>query len=160
MADEKTWLTKEAYDRLHAELKHLETEGRDEIAKRIEEARDEGDLKENSGYHAAKDEQGKIDARIRELTELLRHAEVGEPVKAHGIVELGTVVTAEIAGTPQKFLFGSREISGDTDLKVYSAQSPLGEAINGVKEGQTVSYEAPNGKSVKVKVVKVENYDA
>ena len=92
------WLTQEAHDRLTAELEHLSTTGRTEIAKRIEAAREEGDLKENGGYHAAKDEQGKIEARIRTLTELLRTAVVGVPPTAHGVVEPGTVVTATILG--------------------------------------------------------------
>jgi hypothetical protein len=72
-----TWLTQEAYDRLSAELGELSGHGRTEIAKKIEQAREEGDLRENGGYHAAKEEQGKIEARIRQLTQLLRSAEVG-----------------------------------------------------------------------------------
>ena len=93
-----TWLTQESYDRLSAELEELSGPARVDIAKKIEAAREEGDLKENGGYHAAKDEQGKIEARIRQLTELLRTATVGEPPESHGVVELGTVVTAKIAG--------------------------------------------------------------
>ena len=93
----ESWLSQEAYDRLQGELEHLQGPVRAEIAKRIEEARDEGDLKENGGYHAAKDEQGKIEARIRQLTELLKHATVGE-ADFDGTVEPGTVVTAVIAG--------------------------------------------------------------
>lgn len=153
------WLTQEAHDRLSAELNHLSTEGRNEIAKRIEAARDEGDLKENGGYHAAKDEQGKIEARIRTLTELLRHATVGEAPAAHGVVEPGTVVTATIFGDDERFLLGSREIVGDdSDIDVYSEQSPLGQAIVGHKIGDTVSYEAPNGKQVEVTIVDVATY--
>jgi transcription elongation factor GreA len=79
-----TWLTQEAHDRLAAELAELSTHGREEIAKRIESAREEGDLKENGGYHAAKDEQGKQEARIRQLTELLRTAQVGEAPQSSG----------------------------------------------------------------------------
>ena len=73
-----TWLTQEAYDRLKAELDHLSGEGRTEIAKKIEAARLEGDLRENGGYHAAKEEQGKQEARIRQLRQLLDNAKVGE----------------------------------------------------------------------------------
>lgn len=153
------WLTQEAHDRLTAELEHLSTEGRAEIAKRIEAARDEGDLKENGGYHAAKDEQGKIEARIRTLTALLRNATVGEAPDAHGVVEPGTVVTATILGDDERFLLGSREIVGDdSDIDVYSEQSPLGQAILGAKVGDTVSYEAPNGSTVKVTIVDVSTY--
>lgn len=153
------WLTQDAYDRLQSELEHLSTTGRAEIAKRIEAARDEGDLKENGGYHAAKDEQGKIEARIRTLTELLKNASVGDAPEADGVVRPGTVITATILGDNEKFLLGSREILADgSDLDVFSEASPLGQAINGAKVGDTVSYEAPNGKSIEVTIVEVETY--
>ena len=106
-----TWLTQESYDRLSAELEELSGPARLDIAKKLESAREEGDLKENGGYHAAKDEQGKIEARIRQLTQLLRTATVGEPPESHGVVEIGTVVTATIAGDESTFLLGSREIA-------------------------------------------------
>jgi transcription elongation factor GreA len=153
-----TWLTKEAFDRLSAELEHLSVAGRTEIAKRIEIAREEGDLKENGGYHAAKEEQGKIEARIRVLTALLRNAEVGEAPESHGVVEPGTVVTASIAGDESKFLIGNREIAGDSDLDVYSEKSPLGMAIIGLKVGDSVSYAAPNGRQIPVEIKGVDTY--
>ena len=153
-----TWLTQEAYDRLAAELEELSTTGREEIAKRIEAAREEGDLKENGGYHAAKDEQGKQEARIRQLTELLKQAHVGEAPASKGVVESGTVITARIAGDETTFLIGSREIAGDSELSVYSEQSPLGAAIIGLKEGDATSYTAPNGREIAVEVVKVETW--
>jgi transcription elongation factor GreA len=154
-----TWLTQESYDRLSAELAELEGPARLDIAKKIEAARDEGDLKENGGYHAAKDQQGNIEARIRQLSYLLRHATVGEPPAASGIVEIGTVVTAKIAGDTSKFLLGSREIADDSsDLEVYPATSALGEAILGLKVGEKATYTAPNGKEIAVEVVEVETY--
>ena len=153
-----TWLTQDAFDRLSAELEKLSGPGRTEIAKKIEQAREEGDLKENGGYHAAKEEQGKIEARIRVLTHLLRSAEVGEAPVSHGVVEPGTVVTADIAGDETKFLIGNREIAGDSDLDVYSEKSPLGTAIIGMKVGESTSYTAPNGKSISVEIVAVETY--
>ncbi len=153
-----TWLTQEAFDRRTAELEQLEGEGRIEIAKKIEAAREEGDLKENGGYHAAKEEQGKIEARIRVLTELLRHAVVGEAPQSSGVVEPGTVITATVLGDEETFLLGSREIVGDAELDVYSEGSPLGVAIMGLKVGDETSYLAPNGKSIPVKIVKVETY--
>ena len=154
-----TWLTQEAFDRLTAELDQLAGEGRTEIAKKIEAAREEGDLKENGGYHAAKEEQGKIEARIRTLTELLRTAVVGEPPTAHGVVEPGTVVTATILGDEERFLLGNREIVGDaSDIDVYSEASPLGQAILGAKVGDTVAYVAPNGKTIEVTIVDVATY--
>ena len=153
-----TWLTQEAFDRLAAELEELSTHGREEIAKRIEAAREEGDLKENGGYHAAKDEQGKQEARIRQLKELLRNAQVGEAPQSSGIVEPGTVITAVIAGDEERFLIGSREIAGDSELDVFSEQSPLGAAILGLKVGDSTSYTAPNGREIAVEVTGVETW--
>jgi len=153
-----TWLTQEAFDRRSAELEQLSGEGRLEIAKKIEAAREEGDLKENGGYHAAKEEQGKIEARIRVLTQLLSHAVVGEAPESTGVVEPGTVITATILGDESTFLIGSREIVGDSDLDVYSEGSPLGTAIIGKKIGDETSYTAPNGKTITVKILKVETF--
>ena len=152
-----TWLTQEAFDRRTAELEHLTGEGRAEIAKKIEAAREEGDLKENGGYHAAKEEQGKIEARIRSLTALLRGAIVGTPPD-DGLVEAGMVVTAKILGDETTFLIGSREIGGDSELDVYSEASPLGRAILGLRPGDTTSYTAPNGKSITVEILDAKPY--
>ncbi|GEK80063.1 transcription elongation factor GreA [Agrococcus baldri] len=155
----ETWLTQEAYDRLQGELEHLQGPVRAEIAKRIEEARDEGDLKENGGYHAAKDDQAQIEARITQITQLLRNATVGEAPQATGVVEPGTVVTATIAGDETTFLVGNREIAeaGD-ELDVYSEASPLGAAILGLKIGEQTSYEAPSGATIEVVVKDVQTY--
>ena len=154
-----TWLTQESYDRLNAELQELSGPARVDIAKKIEMAREEGDLKENGGYHAAKDEQGKIEARIRQLTQLLRNSTVGEAPESHGVVEVGAVVTAKIAGDPTTFLLGSREIADDaSDIDVYPATSPLGEAILGLKVGDTATYTAPSGKDITVEITKVDTY--
>ena len=138
-----TWLTQEAYDRLKEELDFLTGEGRTEIVKRIEAAREEGDLRENGGYHAAKDEQGKREARIRQLQQLLDSAEVGEAPKApSGVVAPGTVVTAKVGGETMRFLLGSREVAGD-GIEVYSEKSPLGAAINGKHKGEKSTFAAP-----------------
>ena len=153
-----SYLTQEAYDRLKGELDQLSGEGRTEIAKKIEAARDEGDLKENGGYHAAKEEQGKMEARIRQLTQLLDTATVGEAGEDNGIVGPGMVVTVDLLGDEVIFLLGNREIAEGTDLEVYSEKSPLGGAIIGKKVGDTASYEAPNGKSLQVKVLKATPY--
>ena len=144
-----TWLTQEAYDRLKAEYEHLTGPGRTEIATRIAQARDEGDLKENSGYHAAREEQAKQEARIRELKAKLENAQIGTPPD-DGVVEPGMLVLAEVAGDDIEFLLGSREIAGTTDIAVYSDKSPLGAAINGRAVGDTVSYNAPNGDEITV----------
>ena len=159
MSDETTpFLTQEAYDRLAAELEHLSTVGREEIAKRIEAAREEGDLRENGGYHAAKDEQGKQEMRIRQLTAMLKDATISEAPEADGVVRPGTVITAIIFGDEERFLLGSREIAGGTDLDVYSEQSPLGAAINGMKVGEKGSYQAPNGKTIPVEIIAVDTF--
>lgn len=153
-----TWLTQEAFERLASELEELSTRGREEIAKRIEAAREEGDLKENGGYHAAKDEQGKQEARIRQLKELLRTAQVGEAPESSGVVEPGTVISAIVAGDETTFLLGSREIAGDSELDVYSEQSPLGAAIKGLRVGEQTSYTAPNGREISVEITGVETW--
>lgn len=147
-----SYLTQEAYDRLKAELDELSGPGRADIVAKIEAAREEGDLKENGGYHAAREEQGKNEARIRQLTQLLENAIIGETPPDNGIVEPGMLVTVEIFGDEETFLLGSREIA-DGSLQVYSEQSPIGSAVNGHKAGDTVSYEAPNGKQVDVKII-------
>lgn len=149
-----TWLTQDAYDRLAAELDHLSGPGRTEIAKKIEEARLEGDLRENGGYQAAKEEQGKQEGRIRQLQQLLQTAQVGDaPPSADDGVQSGMVVTVDLAGEEMVFVLGHREVSGDTDLDVYSEQSPLGSAILGRKVGESSTYTAPNGNQVSVTVI-------
>jgi transcription elongation factor GreA len=152
------WLTQDGYDQLKSELEHLKGPARAEITQRISEARDEGDLKENGGYHAAKDEQGKMEARIRQLEDMLRRARVGETPKSGGAVEPGMKVSIKFAGDDdiETFLLGSRELlalDASVDIDVYSPQSPLGAAILGKKKGEKASYEAPNGKDVSVEIV-------
>ncbi len=145
------WLTQDAYDKLQQELKHISGPLREEITRRIATARDEGDLKENGGYHAAREEQAKNEARVRELTEKLRHVQIGTPPD-DGVVEPGMVVTARVAGDEMTFLLGSREIAGTTDIDVFSPTSPLGAAINGLKIGDASTYTAPNGNRIAVEV--------
>jgi transcription elongation factor GreA len=149
-----TWLSQEAHDRLQAELdEHIAH--RPVIAAEINARREEGDLRENGGYHAAREEQGKMEARIRYLQELLRTARVGDAPNAD-TVSPGTVVTIyfdDDADDTETFLLGSREISATTDLTVYSPESALGQAILGTRAGQTVTYTAPSGADIKVTVV-------
>jgi len=154
----QTWLTQEAADRLAAELKNLETEGRTEVIKKIEAARAEGDLKENGGYHAARDEQGKIEARIRQLKQMLENATIGAPpTSEEGVVGTGMVVSAIVGDEEMRFLLGSREMKSD-DLTAYSEKSLLGAAVLGAKIGDKVSYLLPNGKSVPVEILGAEFY--
>jgi len=154
-----TWLTQEAYDRLKAELDQLSGPGRTDITEKIATARDEGDLKENGGYHAARDEQAKMEARIRALTVKLRHVEIGTPPD-DGVVEPGMVVTAVVAGDEMTFLLGSREIAGSAQIEVYSPTSPLGTAINGSAVGDEVSYATPSGKQVQVVIVAAKPFQS
>lgn len=154
----QTWLTQEAADRLRAELESLEGVGRTEIIKKIETARAEGDLKENGGYHAAREEQGKMEARIRQLKHMLEHSHIGAPPAGEsGFVGAGMVITADIGGDQMKFLLGSREISSG-DLDVYSEKSPLGAAVLGAKIGEKVTYTAPNGRAITVSILEAEFY--
>lgn len=154
----QTWLTQEAADRLRAELESLEGFGRKEVTAKIEAARAEGDLKENGGYHAARDEQGKMEARIRQLKQMLESAHIGTPPpSADGKVGAGMVVTALIAGDEMRFLLGSREISSG-DLDVYSEKSPLGAAVMGSEIGAKLFYTAPNGREISVEIIAAEFY--
>jgi transcription elongation factor GreA len=154
------WLTQEAFDKLQAELEHLRGPVRAEVIERIASARDEGDLKENGGYHAAREEQGKVEGRIRQLEDMLRRAEVGETPADDGVVEPGMKVTTRFVGDDavEVFLLGAREIETPADLDVYSPQSPLGSAIIGKKKGDEVDFEAPNGKVLQVEIVDAVPY--
>jgi transcription elongation factor GreA len=160
-ADSVTWLTQEAYDRLKAELDHLSGPGRIEIAKKIEAAREEGDLRENGGYHAAKEEQGKIEGRILQLRQILDNAKVGEAPRTEGVVGPGMTVTIRFEGDDEEvtFLLASREETG-TPIDVYSPKSPLGAAINGKKVGERASYTLPNGRSMSVEILDATPYGA
>ncbi len=154
-----TWLTQEAYDRLKTEYDYATGDGRAFIVKRIEAAREEGDLKENGGYHAAKDEQGKNEARIRQLRQLLENSSVGDaPPTADGVVGLGQVVTVDLMGDTVRFLLGSREVAAGDDFDVYSEKSPLGAAVFGATVGDTVTYQAPNGRTINVAIQAVDPY--
>jgi len=156
---EATWLTQEAYDRLSKELEYLLTVARQDIAKRIQEAREEGDLKENGGYHAAKEEQGKIEARINRLENILATSVVGEARESHGIVEQGTIVKLTMNGSEMEFLLGSAEIAEGSDIDVYSPDSPIGQVIMGAKVGDELTFVAPNGKERSIEILEVRNFE-
>lgn len=152
MAEEKTiLLTQEAYDKLKEELAHREGEYREEITERIAAARAEGDLSENGGYQAAREEQGKNEGRINELVVKLRNAKILEAPK-DGTVGNGSLVTLELAGREMTYVLGSRDIAVATDYDVISPESPIGAAIMGAHTGDTVSYAAPNGREISVTI--------
>jgi transcription elongation factor GreA len=154
-----TWLTQEAYDRLKAELDFLSGTGRIEIAQKIEAARMEGDLRENGGYHAAKEEQGKQEGRIIQLTHILENARVGTAPRKDGVVGPGMTVTIRFKGGDDEvtFLLASREETG-APIDVYSPKSPLGAAIMGKKVGETATYSLPNGRSASVEILEAVPY--
>jgi transcription elongation factor GreA len=158
--DSVTWLTQETYDRLQAELDQLSGPGRVEIAKKIEAARAEGDLRENGGYHAAKDEQGHIEARIVTLQYMLDNARVGAPPRTEGVAGPGMTVTIRFAGDDEQvtFLLASREESGST-VAVYSPRSPLGAAIMGKKAGEKATFATPNGRTSTVEILEAVPYE-
>lgn len=153
-----TWLTQEAHDRLKKELDDL-VAYRPVIAAEINSRREEGDLRENGGYHAAREEQGQQEARIRQLQELLRTAKVGETPTRSGVAEPGMVVTVRYDdGDEETFLLGSREEGAHGDLEVYSPNSPLGKALLGASEGESRQYELPNGGEMTVTLVKAQPF--
>jgi transcription elongation factor GreA len=159
--DTVIWLTQDGFDKLKGELEHLRGPVRSEIISRISAARDEGDLKENGGYHAAREEQGKTEARIKQLEAMLEKAQIGVTASESGEITPGMVVTTRFVGDDEEevFLLGAREMAGaHSDLEVYSPQSALGKAIIGFKKGDVVTYEAPNGKEIHVEILDAVPY--
>ena len=152
------WLTQKAFESLTAELEDMKGPRRQSIVSRISAARDEGDLKENGGYHAAREEQGKLEGQIRQLEHVVANAFTTVP-DDDGIVAPGKVVTYKFVGDAddeaETFLLGAREMEGAAaDVTVYSPQAPIGAALLGAKAGDTVEFEGPTGKTLKVHVMK------
>lgn len=159
MSEHVTWLTQAAFNRLAEELAERTGPIRDEITQRIVTAREEGDLKENGGYHAAREEQGKNEGRIQHLEHLLEHVRVGTPEVPDGEVAIHRVVTVEFAPNDQESYFvGESEESGLTHHDVLSPSSPLGQALIGHRIGDEVTYTLPNGRSVSVVLVDVQKH--
>lgn len=148
-------LSQATFDRLTAELEELTTHGRTEIARKIQAARELGDLSENGDYHAAKEEQGKMEARIRHLTALLEHAEIVAAGESD-VVRAGSIVSICYEGEddPERYLIGSIE-ERHGEVEVISPGSPLGQALMGATVGDIVEFEAPGG-ALKVEVVDIE----
>ena len=155
-----TWHTHDDYYRLKGEFEEL-VANRSAVAAEINARREEGDLKENGGYHAAKEEQGKQEGRIRQLEDLLQKAKVGEAPIDAAVVAPGTVVSVQFdadASATEPFLLGSREIAAPTDLTVYSPESALGSAILGRKPGEAVTYDTPRGATIKVTILDLKPF--
>jgi transcription elongation factor GreA len=151
---EKTKLSREAYDRLKAEFDDLSTRGKIDIARRIEAARELGDLSENGDYHAAKEEQGKMDGRMRQIRALIEDAEIVESVDTSA-VNSGSVVTVRYEGDEdtETYLVGSVEERRE-GLDVVSPTSPLGTALMSHKVGEVVEYQAPGGR-LRVEIINI-----
>jgi transcription elongation factor GreA len=154
-----TWLTQEAHDRAQEELDQL-IANRPAIAAEINDRREEGDLRENGGYHAAREEQGQQEAKIRQLQELLNNAKVGEAPKQSGVALPGSVVKVTFQdGESETFLIATRQQGiSDGKLEVYSPSSPLGKALIDAKVGDKVSYNLPNGSTMTVTLNSAEPY--
>ncbi len=148
-------LSQSTFDRLSAELEELTTVGRVDIARKIQSARELGDLKENGDYHAAKEEQGKMEARIRDLQAMVTNAEIVDTTGAETVTP-GVIVAICYEGDdePERFLIGSIEEKGG-DVDVISPGSPLGQSLMGKAVGEWVDFQAPGG-VLKVEIVSIE----
>lgn len=149
-------LSREAFERLSAELEHLTTEGRIDIAQKIETARALGDLSENGDYHAAKEQQGKMEARIRQIKGILLDAKIVETRAFDGTVAVGSVVGIEFSPgeDPERFLVGHIE-ERQEGLEILSPESPLGSHLLGKRAGDQATYEV-KGNRLSVTIVSVE----
>jgi transcription elongation factor GreA len=154
---EANQLSRRAYARLQAELEDLTTRGRLEVAAKLERARELGDLSENGDYHAAKDEQGHLEGRIRQLESILEHAEIIEAPEP-GVVGPGSIVTIVYDGDSEddaeRYLVGHIEEKTD-GLEVVSPTAPLGAALIGHRTGDSVEYETPTGAQLRVRILEV-----
>ncbi len=148
-------LSQKAYDRLKAEHDELTTVGRVDIARKIEAARELGDLKENGDYHAAKDHQGQMEARIRQLAGMIENCEIVDTTEGD-VVEPGSVVQLRYEGDDdvETYFYGSVE-ERDIEHDIISARSPLGEAIVGKKVGDRAEYTSPTGVTLIVEIVDI-----
>ncbi|MGV0633227.1 transcription elongation factor GreA [Mycolicibacillus trivialis] len=156
-----TWLTQESHDKLKAELDQL-IANRPVIAAEINDRREEGDLRENGGYHAAREEQGQQEARIRQLQDLLNTAKVGEAPTQSGVALPGSVVKVyydDDESDTETFLIATRQEGiHEGDLEVYSPNSPLGAALLNAEVGEKRSYTVPDGSTITVTLLSAEPY--
>jgi transcription elongation factor GreA len=154
MADQKKVpLTEQALDRLKEELDHLQGEGRTKIIEEIATARAHGDLSENAEYHAAREQQGLQEARVRQLRQMIENAEIIETAD-DGVVRPGMIVTLRYEGEdPETYLLGLREEKGG-GYPMLTPDSPLGQALMGHGAGETVTTKVPAG-DLKIEIVEV-----
>ena len=152
----KVPLTQQAFEKLKQELEFLEGDDRQRIIHDIATARAHGDLSENAEYHAAKDEQGQKEARIRQVREMLENAEIITGDDDDSVVKPGKLVTIRHVGDDdsETYLLGLREERGG-DYDILTPDSPLGQALLGRSPGETVVAKAPNGRDLKVELLEV-----
>lgn len=157
MAEKKNLMTYEGLKKLENELQELKVVKRKEVAQKIKEAREQGDLSENAEYDAAKDEQRDIEARIEEIEKILKNAEVADDDSTKkGLINLGCKVKlldTEYDEELEFMLVGSTEAKS-LENKI-SNESPLGKAMIGKKAGDDIEVETPSGGIVKYKVLNV-----
>ena len=160
---QKQYITPETKAKLEAELQEL-IDHRPVVADEINERREEGDLKENAGYDAAREMQDQEEARIKQISELLANSTTERGTMQEGVAYTGSVVHVYYNGNKddkETFLIGTRAAATDNkDLETYSEQSPLGAAIIGAQEGETREYSAPNGKTISVTIESAAPYDS
>ena len=160
---QQQYITPEMKAKLEAELQQL-IDNRPAIAAEINERREEGDLKENAGYDAAREQQDQEEARIKQISEVLANSTTERTGVVEGVANVGSVVHVYYNGDKSQketFLIGTRAAATDNaDLETYSEQSPLGAAVLGASEGETRSYDAPSGKSISVTIVSAAPYDS
>jgi transcription elongation factor GreA len=147
-------LTPEVYQNIEKEMTQLREVKRPIVVKRLAEARAEGDLSENGGYHAARSELRLLDTQIKSLKAKLDNAQIAS-VQSTDRVEIGLKITAELNGRKTTFVLGDREFQKTTDLQVFGPDSPLGQAILGKKSGTTSTYLTPNSQKVTVKILDI-----
>ncbi|MBP3088902.1 transcription elongation factor GreA [Corynebacterium sp. sy017] len=161
--NQKQYITPETKAKLEEELNALIAH-RPVVAAEINERREEGDLKENAGYDAAREMQDQEEARIKQISEILANSTTERTGVVEGVAHVGSVVHVYYNGDKsdkETFLIGTRAAASDNkDLETYSEQSPLGAAIIGAQEGETREYSTPSGKTISVTIVSAEPYDS
>jgi transcription elongation factor GreA len=149
-------ITQEVFEQLEHEIDQLKNQLRPQIVQRLAAARREGDLKENGGYQAARSELRMLDTRIKVIDAKIQNAQIVAKTNSDR-VGVGAKVSAEIDGEKQTFVLGESEFRKITDLAIFSNLSPLGQSILNRRVGDQVSYTAPNGKEIQVKILKIES---
>ena len=152
---EEYYLTPEGAEKMRQELQDMKTRQRDELAKRLRFAIQQGDLSENADYHKAKEDQGFLEGKIREYEEILAGAKIIDKGNVNGMVDVGSTVTIKEGSYPEEkyYMVGSREANPREGR--ISHESPIGKALMGHKAGDLVTVETPGGK-MQLKIISVE----